>query len=780
MKRISRLDLLLLLLVLGVAALLRFYQLDNSSLWHDEGNTWALVQRGYAQIARDAAADIHPPGYYWLLKLWTSIFGVSAYAMRCLSALAGLLLVAAIYAIGRTISAEEPDATPSPLPYFALLAAWVAALNPFQIYYSQEARMYALLALESAALFWALLAIQRRLRRSAESGTSVSWINGPYIAYVLSGAAGLWTHYSFPIVLAAAGLSYLVVWAVVSRASRWQWAWLFQFAALNLLILLAFLPWLSTAIDSLLNWPKGGVAVSLADSLALTLRTLLFGPLRHVPEPLWPWLAAAALLPLAGFFALRRRQAVIALSLWIFAPIGLMFGLGLFSDAFLKFLLVASPTWCLLVAAMPHLFDKKSHSIRMSLQVVVALGALILAALTLPAYYADASARDNYAGVARYVEAVADPATDLVVLDAPGQQEVWSYYDPGVPVLALPASRPADLEATLAELTAATAETDQIFALFWATDEADPDGIVETWLDRNSFKGVESWQGNLRFVTYAMANDLVCRPADNPTDFGNSGEALFALEEICRAAAQTTVTAGDTLLVGLGWRSLAEIPNAYKVSLQLLNDRGQVIGQQDSEPGGGSLPTSEWQTGQRVEDNHGLWIPFGTPPGEYRLSLAVYDPATGERLATSEGDSVLLEQVRLEPADGTVPTDVVPMQHRLNKQIGPVTLIGYDLHRRGYAHASETLVAAGDAVELVLYWQAPDPLPDDWPQDLVAEITLGEQMVRLPLAGDGYPTGQWQPGQLVRSLVDLAYDGGDRRPVLSVDGETIRLGAVPR
>ena len=163
MKRLSRLDLILLLLILGVAAFLRFYQLDNSSLWHDEGNTWALVQRGYAEIARDAAADIHPPGYYWLLKLWTSIFGVSAYAIRSLSALAGLLLVAVIYAIGRTVSAEEPDGTPSPLPYFALLAAWVAALNPFQIYYSQEARMYALLALESAGLFWALLAIQRRL-----------------------------------------------------------------------------------------------------------------------------------------------------------------------------------------------------------------------------------------------------------------------------------------------------------------------------------------------------------------------------------------------------------------------------------------------------------------------------------------------------------------------------------------------------------------------------------------------------------------------------------------
>ena len=169
---------------------------------------------------------------------------------------------------------------------------------------------------------------------------------------------------------------------------------------------------------------------------------------------------------------------------------------------------------------------------------MLALGAVILAALTLPAYYGDANARDNYAGVARYVEAVADPATDLVLLDAPGQQEVWSYYDPGVPVLALPTGRPADPDATLAKLTTAAAAASQIFALFWAMDEADPDGIVETWLDRNGFKGIESWQGNLRFVTYTMANDLVCQSVDNPIDFGESGEALFALEEFCRSAKQ--------------------------------------------------------------------------------------------------------------------------------------------------------------------------------------------------------------------------------------------------
>ncbi len=49
---------------------------------------------------RDAAADIHPPAYYWLLKAWTAAAGRDAWAMRSLSALLGVLLVLVVYRIG--------------------------------------------------------------------------------------------------------------------------------------------------------------------------------------------------------------------------------------------------------------------------------------------------------------------------------------------------------------------------------------------------------------------------------------------------------------------------------------------------------------------------------------------------------------------------------------------------------------------------------------------------------------------------------------------------------
>ena len=77
--------------ILGLAAVLRGYRLDAQSLWYDEGVSAFMTTRGAAEIARAAAADIHPPLYYWLLAAWTVPFGSSEVALRGLSVVAGTL-----------------------------------------------------------------------------------------------------------------------------------------------------------------------------------------------------------------------------------------------------------------------------------------------------------------------------------------------------------------------------------------------------------------------------------------------------------------------------------------------------------------------------------------------------------------------------------------------------------------------------------------------------------------------------------------------------------------
>ena len=737
-----------LFLILLIAAFLRFYHLGTSSLWSDEGNTWGLIGRSFGQIARDAAADIHPPGYYWLLKVWSLAFSPSAVGMRSFSAVAGLALVYVLYRLTQRLTADRS---------IPLLAALLAALNPLQIYYSQEARMYMLLSLAGTTLFWSLLVWQQQ----EESNAHPHFTRLSACGYLLAGTLGLWTHYSFPMLLAAAGLAWI---AVTLRAGTFTWQAIGRFAVLNSVILATFVPWLPTAIARVRAWPKGADAVAPLVALGQTLQTLTYGPLRNLPPVAWLWPLVGGGFVLLGLWALRRQRLAPVVVFWLLVPIVLIFGLGLFSEAFRKFLLVASPAWCIALAALPGGFAKRSK-LHYTLTGLIALGAMALAAFTLPAYYNSTTARDNYAGVARYVATLGDSTRDLVLLDAPGQQEVWRYYDPGLPLLTLPQQRPADAAQTIALLSNAVASRRTVFALFWATDEADPQRIVESWLDQHAFKGLDSWQGNLRFVTYSLPNQLECQPLAPTTRF----DQRIALLEQCQPAFPQQVAAGEVVLLSLHWQTTVQIAQRYKVSVQLLDARNQVIAQRDSEPTGGSQPTDSWLPGTLVVDNHGITVPPGVPPGNYRLSVVLYNFTTGQRLHTPAGDALPLGEVQVRRPLMQVPAEIIPMQQRVNLPFGPLTLVGYDAHKLGFAHAPATPLQPGDIAEWIIYWQAPSPLPADWPTNGQLTLRLGSQQITGALAGDGYPTGAWRAGELVRGIFTLPYDGSSATPTVQLN-----------
>ena len=131
----------LILVILLLALSLRAYRLDAQSFWNDEGNAARLAERTVPLILAGAGGDIHPPGYYLLLHYWQAAVGLSEFALRYLSVITGVLTVALTYALGKRLFG----------PPVGLLAALLGAVSPLAVYYSQEARMYALLAALSAA-----------------------------------------------------------------------------------------------------------------------------------------------------------------------------------------------------------------------------------------------------------------------------------------------------------------------------------------------------------------------------------------------------------------------------------------------------------------------------------------------------------------------------------------------------------------------------------------------------------------------------------------------------
>jgi len=117
----------------------------RGSLWYDESFSAWLATLPLQQLLTATLADVHPPAFYLLLKATVMALGDSEFVLRLPSLIAGLALIGAVYRLSASLKMSNPA---------RLGAAALVALLPFQIYYSTEARSYALqmLAIVLAAL----------------------------------------------------------------------------------------------------------------------------------------------------------------------------------------------------------------------------------------------------------------------------------------------------------------------------------------------------------------------------------------------------------------------------------------------------------------------------------------------------------------------------------------------------------------------------------------------------------------------------------------------------
>ena len=136
------------------AAGLRFATLDAQAYHHDEIVTASRVLRGSFWHAMDAVgfSESAPPLYYALAWVWTQLTGTGEAGLRSLSALAGVATVPVAYLLGAELRGRRAG----------IAAAALVAVNPMLLWYSQEARGYALLVLlTSLALLYFLRALDR-------------------------------------------------------------------------------------------------------------------------------------------------------------------------------------------------------------------------------------------------------------------------------------------------------------------------------------------------------------------------------------------------------------------------------------------------------------------------------------------------------------------------------------------------------------------------------------------------------------------------------------------
>lgn len=276
----------------------------------------------------------------------------------------------------------------------------------------------------------------------------------------------------------------------------------------------------------------------------------------------------------------------------------------------------------------------------------------------LRAYYPDpdySAWREDFRQATDYVTRHAQPGDVIVVR---GQQHpLWHYFinyaRPRVPWYAINASMAESetmsaIQASRSPGLALDETTTELFReilpvrytrLWLVNDFGSASGdqrLEEWWLAQTYYPAqteIFSAQGNTAVSLFS----LNAPESDSPgLDQFRFGETLQLVSYSLHASVEHSHFApGDIVQVNLNWAASSRPEADHTVGLYLLDAAGALKAQQDSAPVGGFQPTSGWGPGEQVNDRRGLWLPADLPPGNYRLTVALYDWRTGARLPVS-------------------------------------------------------------------------------------------------------------------------------------------------
>lgn len=462
---------LLLLLLVSLAFALRLYHLDFQSLWRDEVDAVLFAEKGPSGLL---PWFIEPgqngPLYYLLLSFWITLVGRSDFGVRFFSLFLGVLLVPLIYQVGRRWLERR----------VALFATLLVGLSPYLVWYSQEAKMYSLLA------FLSLLSVQLYLLALQRNRWYLWW------AYLLATGLSMYVHILAVLLVPFQALFYLISWPRYRGASK---AWLI---AMGILVL-PYLPLAKWEIPTLLSsFITGHKFYTLPEIFTVLLFSfgLNSAPYRGLsPAALVLFLLLAGVLlyrregegeevSLRGFFALVRsilakHHSALFLSLYLFVPPFVLYlislGMPIFTD---RYLISITPAFFLLIGCGLVAIGNRSRlllSVCLALLLVVNLSTLWLQMHT--------KIKSDFRSTAEYMT----DREGLILFLMPYVRQSFAYYYQGDFMGADPpyTNGGLDEEGVAEEMEKITAGQEIVWLLVSEGELWDSRGLVRGWLEEN-------------------------------------------------------------------------------------------------------------------------------------------------------------------------------------------------------------------------------------------------------------------------------------------------------
>lgn len=292
------------------------------------------------------------------------------------------------------------------------------------------------------------------------------------------------------------------------------------------------------------------------------------------------------------------------------------------------------------------------------------------------------------------------------------------------------------------------------------------------WLESRRIEGLPLGpDGRTAFEAFRLSGDMAL------PEFEFSPDGRVANRFLSWIGTQTEpIVAGTSGDVISAWVVLAP-PDASDLTpiLQLEDEQGAVIARSDSY----MTETDRWRSGEVLMQRTSLFVPHGTPPGDYLLR-ATWVAKASDRYVPFEAGGVweTIGRVVVEKPANFPDPSVLPVEIEAGQDVAPgIRLLGWN--------AVPASARPGETLSLTLYWQA---LPSVAARAALAlEIYLERDGMTWPLysggpVGDTYGAENWSDGELVvareRARLPRTLDAGDYRLMLAVGRSEVELGQL--
>lgn len=719
---------LVVILLTFLAFGLRLYHVDHFSFWQDESLTPLRAAYAIPEILSNriviqeaVTQDTHPPLYFLLIHFTRLLFGESDFAYRYPSVLASVLTIPLLFQFGRKLLGTRAG----------LLAAFLAAINPLQVWYAQEARMYAFLLLLTTAASYALW-------RALSGGSSRRW----FPIYFLFAALSFLTHYTAIFLIAAHFLFW--AWLLLGRRQR---RLLLIGGGVILLLILPFLPFF---IPRLLSGPETNYTYvsplimlqDIAHGFGMGSSVVFKRPLIKVLD-----LGVALLLVAGAFFAREEETGWKVRSFLLVYLFAVVVGLALGSLVKpmyqgIRHIFISATPFFLLLARGVTLLPRR--------WLVVPALAILMAGpvISLNNLYTNPRfAKDDLRSLVHHIEERAGENDAVIYNNAILMTFHWHYGQRSdLPVAALPVYPYQAGERTEARLAELAEQYERLwFVVDPPADRRDEGDLVQQWLARHLVP-IEQYGAHSRTVLAAVeayateSRRLASLPAGaHSTNLTWPGTPTLRGWE---ADFKEPATA-PTLWFDLFWENRDEALRATHLQLALRDESGDVWADTIK-----PLPFPEAASVRAlVRAPFGLTLPVGTPPGVYELFLLPRNDTAGEDLGGWQAvGSVNVGGSGAWPMEPRPPIDAhFPLQFKNGLRLMGIEEVA-------------THVRPGNALPLFLYWQAQRPLSDRaLAYDLQVVGPSGETwLTREAPPGPAWLTpDMWPTGTLIREPLGL-------------------------